>query len=87
MITVTESRLRKIIRKALKEQAESSPPPGLEDDSPAYQRGYQDALDGAPKDNEATDEYDVGYEDGSHDADLSGDFGPPVSGYKTPKYR
>ena len=60
---------------------------GLEDDSPEYQRGYQDALDGAPKDYDASDEYDAGYEDGLHDADLEGDFGPPPGGYRLDKQR
>ena len=78
---ITENKLRKIIRKTLKEQM------GLEDDSPEYQRGYQDALDGAPKDYDASDEYDTGYEDGLHDADLEGDFGPPPGGYRLDKQR
>ena len=82
---ISESKLRKIIRKVLKEQM--APPMGLEDDSQEFQRGYQDALDGAPKDHNANDEYDAGYEDGLHDAELTGDLGPGPSGYRLDKQR
>ncbi len=77
---ISKRQLRRIIREAMD-------PPDLEDASEEYQRGYQDALDGAPKDNSANDEYDVGYEDGEHDAELSADLGPGPGGYRLDKQR
>lgn len=77
---ITKRQLRKIIREAMD-------PPDLEDAPEEYQRGYQDALDGAPKDTSGNDEYDAGYEDGEHDAELGVDLGPGPGGYRLDKQR
>lgn len=77
---ISKRQLRRIIREAMD-------PPDLEDAPEEYKRGYQDALDGAPKDHSGNDEYDAGYEDGEHDAELGVDLGPGPGGYRLDKQR
>ena len=70
---------RNQIRELIKEQQAGYSYRGLEgfesdrDDS-EYERGYQDGLDGFPVADDATLDYDVGYEDGAADATLPDDF-------------
>ena len=64
---ITKRQLRKIINEAM----------GMADhpdqvDDAQYDRGYQDGLDGYPPADNATLDYDAGYDDGKRDADLPG---------------
>jgi len=45
-------------------------------DDAEYNRGYQDGLDGFPVADNATTDYDAGYEDGENDATLGRDTEP-----------
>jgi|TARA_Y100000310_G_C20629692_1_gene787941 hypothetical protein len=51
-------------------------------DDAEYNRGYQDGLDGFPVADNATTDYDAGYEDGSNDATLGRRTEPGDLGWK-----
>ena len=62
---ITKRQLKRIIREAL-----DTDPHG---DEAEYQRGYQDGFDEVPPAQNATADYDVGYEQGAHDASMDDD--------------
>lgn len=64
---LTKRQLRKMINEAM----------GMADhpdqvDDAQYDRGYQDGLDGYPPADDATLDYDAGYDDGKRDSELPG---------------
>tara|TARA_Y100001937_G_scaffold49050_1_gene68371 strand:+ start:1229 stop:1633 length:405 start_codon:yes stop_codon:yes gene_type:complete len=64
---ITKSQLKKMINEVMG----MADHPSQVDDA-EYDRGYQDGLDGYPPADDATLDYDAGYDDGKRDAGLPG---------------
>ena len=65
IMKITKRQLKRIIREMW-----SRDPHGNEAE---YSRGYQDGFDEVPPADDATADYDVGYEEGAHDASMDDD--------------